>query len=477
MAATVERAPQTEPRGYYDVHGSAEVAGMGLINPNGHSLPEVWKNVIDGKSAISRIDEANDGSPIRRESLDRFARYSKIKIEIAGLVRGWDAYKDLVETNVVTKSEFNYLSDPEKYALKSAFEALLDADLLEPYIEEKGRIQIHRWRIKPELADDVEIIGATGVGGSVESGVDVYRKLEAGQTADVPDIFRGLPARIATVVSLAFKNHAGASIRGAECASGNYAQRDALDGARNKNPRRPKIFVVVGAEGSIIPEAINMFEVETALSTATDPEKAPLAMEDPQSETFKKYKGFVMGEGGATIVYWDPDYARSRGLRTKYHTQLAGYAQTTDGHSPIFPHPEGIYTRRAMDWAIEDAGGIPDDAGVYTNGHTTGTPADVLEANLIHGVTKRFTKKHLSGTKPMNGHLLGAAGVEEAIYCIQAVETGIIPPSIKSENPDPVAVEAGLVRNEALLAPDTDTAISNGLGFGGTNATLVFKRR
>ena len=438
--------------------GKAAIVGMGTINPLGNNVEHAWNNLINGKNGIRK---------------KTYPQYPQIGIGIAGTVVDFDVSKSLVEQNVVDKGDLRYLSLPLQYGPHAAFEALQDANLIVPHQEMRGRIPINSWILREDInPEDVCVIGATGVGGSIEAGIDVNGKLNSGRKAEVPDIFRGLPARVATVVSMTFGTRGGVFMVGAECASSNYAQGVALDRLRN---RRSKVVIVVGSEASNIPEAINMFEINQTLSTQSDPDKAPRAFEDPKNEKFREYSGFAMGEGAGVMILVDPSYAKDKGLRTRAY--LSGYGDSSDAYHPSFPHPEGRDAMRAMRIAISDAGGFGNEGKIYVNAHATGTAADEIERGVIAAVMENYRARlaGLSSTKPSHGHLLGAASIVEGIWCVRALETGILPPNIKSENPQPEAVDLGLVRNEAKRVFGLRYAVNNGFGFGGTNGTAVYE--
>ncbi len=437
----------------------AAVIGMGAITPLGPDLKTGWNNLINGVNGVGPKE---------------FPDYPQMDVHLAGAVHGFDE-SVLVAQNVVTKSEARYLSRALQFSAGSAFAAMQDAGLLVPHTRMQGRIPIKSWKLREDInPEDVLVIGATGVGGTIQTSLEVDEKLkshrETGQEpkkADLPDIFRGLPARVATVPSLAFGTRGGAFMVGAECASGNYAQGVALERIRSG---RSKIVIVVGAESSNIPVAINMFQAIGAQSTQRDKEKAPRAFEDPQSENYYESSGFIQSEGGGSIAYAEPSYARTKGLEAKAF--LVGYGDSTDAHHPSFPLEDGSQQLRAMQLAIADAGDLP-DYEEYINAHATGTAADSIEADVI----RRLNRQRLVGissTKPSHGHLLGATSIVEAIWTIMAMREQILPPNIKSVYPSEVAKKLGLVANEARRTRNVGIGINNGFGFGGVNATLVF---
>lgn len=450
-------AEQTELLSGCESRGMAAIVGMGAISPLGNSVDEGWDNLINGRNGIR---------------VRTYPQYPQINISIAGTVENFNPTTSLVERNIISKADLRYLSLPLQYGPDATFEAMQDANIIVPHAEQRGRMMLNSWVLRDDIdPTGVCVIGATGVGGSIETGIEVHDKLGVGRKADVPDIFRGLPARVATVISMAFGARGGVFMVGAECASANYAQGVALDRIRSG---RSKVVVVVGAEAASIPEAINMFEVNGTLSNQTDPNKAPRAFEDPESATFGEYSGFAMGEGAGVMILTDPDYARAKGLRIRGY--LAGYGDSSDAYHPSFPHPEGRDAMRAVQIAIKDAGGLPREGLIYENAHATGTPADDIEAKVIRAVMEAYMNRQagLSSTKPSHGHLLGAASIIEGIWCIKALETGILPPNIKSENPQEIAMLLKLVRNEAVQVGELVVAINNGFGFGGTNGTTVY---
>lgn len=437
----------------------AAIVGMGAICPLGHTVQESWNNLING------------GNGIRPRT---YPDYPQIGIGIAGTVEEFDPSFALVGTNTVSKADLRYQSRPLQFAIYAALEALFDANMLVKHEEQKGRMMLVSWKLRDDIdPTDVCVIGATGVGGSIETGIDVHEKLKAGRKADVPDIFLGLPARVATTVSMAFGLRGGVFMVGAECASSNVAQGAGLDRIRNG---RSKVAVVIGTESCSIPVAINMFEVNRTLSRQQDPTQAPRAFEDPNNPSFGEYSGFVMGEGAGAMVLADPDYARAHDLRIR--ACLGGYGDSSDAYHPSFPHPEGRDAIRAMQIAISDAGGWPKDGQIYVNAHATGTAADGVEAQAIHTVVGEYISRvaGLSSTKPSHGHLLGGASIVEGIWCVKALETDILPPNIKSEHPLEIAKILKLVRNEAVRTGELVMAMNNGFGFGGTNATTIYFR-
>ncbi|MEN6476355.1 MAG: beta-ketoacyl synthase N-terminal-like domain-containing protein, partial [Rectinema sp.] len=207
-----------------------------------------------------------------------------------------------------------------------------------------------------------------------------------------------------------------------------------------------------------------------ALSTGynDNPQKA--------SRPFDKDRdGFVLGEGSGVLLLEDYERAKARGARV--YAILAGYGATCDAYHLTAPHPEGISGTRAIELALADAGLLPGDVGYY-NAHGTSTALnDPTETIMVKRAFKEWAKSlKISSTKSMTGHCLGAAGAIEAVVCVKALQTGVLPPTINLDSPD---IEAGCdldyLPNKAVRA-DIDAALSASLGFGGHNGVLAFRR-
>ncbi len=248
------------------------------------------------------------------------------------------------------------------------------------------------------------------------------------------------------------------------CATSNNA---IIDAAMLIDRGLADVIVAGGSEAVICPMGVGGFNASKALSTRNDaPEKA--------SRPFDlKRDGFVMGEGGASIVLEDLDYASARGARI--YAELVGFGLSADAYHITAPAPGGEGAVRSMKMAVESAGLVPEDIA-YINVHGTSTPlGDISESDAIKVAFGEHARKiAISSTKSMTGHLLGAAGAVEAIATVMAIHDQIAPPTINYEFPDP-ACDLDYVPNAARRMK-IDAAMSNGFGFGGHNATLVFQR-
>ncbi|MBB6100097.1 3-oxoacyl-[acyl-carrier-protein] synthase II [Deinobacterium chartae] len=248
------------------------------------------------------------------------------------------------------------------------------------------------------------------------------------------------------------------------CATGGMALGEAM---RLIQLGEADIMITGGSEATVTPMAMGGFSSMKALSTRNDePEKA--------SRPFTASRdGFVLGEGAGIVILEELEHALKRGAHI--HAELVGYATSADAFHMTMPAPEGRGAAQAMRRALRSAGVNPEQIG-YVNAHGTSTPAnDLTETQAIKSVFGEHARKlAVSSTKSMTGHLLGAAGAVEAIAVAQALEDGILPPTINYDDPDP-ELDLDYIPN-AAREQQVEYAISNSFAFGGQNAVLVFKR-
>jgi 3-oxoacyl-[acyl-carrier-protein] synthase II len=248
------------------------------------------------------------------------------------------------------------------------------------------------------------------------------------------------------------------------CATSNHAIIDAMMYIQRG---LTDVMVAGGSEAGICPMGVGGFNAMKALSTRNDaPEKA--------SRPFDKERdGFVMGDGGATLILEELEHAKNRGA--KIYAELTGFGSTADAHHITLPAPGGEGAVRSMKMSLADAQLSPNDID-YINVHGTSTmPGDIAETEAIKTTFGDHARKvAISSTKSMTGHLLGAAGAIEAIITVLAIDRQIAPPTINLDYPDPLC-DLDYVPNVARPMK-IDAAMSNGFGFGGHNATLIFKK-
>jgi 3-oxoacyl-[acyl-carrier-protein] synthase II len=408
------------------------VTGMGALTPVGNDVPAFWDGIVNGRSGIGPITLFDP---------------SKVASRVAGEIKGFDA------DTVMPKKEVRRNDRYVHYAWAATAEALRDAGLPNP-IEDEALA----WRTGA-------IIGS-GIGGINTMIRDVVEATLEGierigpflVTALIPDMAAGY---VAIYANARGPNYATVSA----CSSSNHAIGDALNIIRRGEA---DVMIAGGAEAGIGEIPVAAFSAMRALSTKRndDPEKASRPFDAERD-------GFVMGDGAGVLALEALDHALARGATI--HAEVVGYGATDDASHITLPAPGGRGAVESMRVAIADAGLTPADID-YINAHGTSTPpndrSETAAIKTLFG--ERAYKVPISSTKSMTGHLMGAGGGIEAIACIRAIQTGIVPPTINQEHPDPEC-DLDYVPNEARNV-EVDVAMSNSFGFGGHNATLVFRR-
>jgi 3-oxoacyl-[acyl-carrier-protein] synthase II len=401
---------------------------MGLVIPTGIGVETAWKNVCEGKSGIGLLTRFDTNG---------------FETKIAGEVRNFNP------ESYIDKKEIKKMDLFIQYSLAATKEALEDA----------------RLAITPENSEQIGVIVGTGLGGLPS--LEKYHKilLEKGPGRISPFFIPMLIANLASGhIAIQFGPKGPNTCVVTACATGAHCIGDAF---RTIVYGDAEAMIAGGTEANITPLTIGGFNAMKALSTRNDePEKA--------SRPFEKNRdGFVVAEGAGILVLEELQFALKR--KAKIHAELVGYGYTGDAYHITAPSPDGDGAGRCMKMAIKDAGITPEDVD-YINAHGTSTPLnDLTETLAIKAVFGGHAKKvPISATKSMTGHLLGAAGSTEAIFTVLAIRDGIMPPTINYEEPDPQC-DLDYVPNVARRKP-LRTAMSNAFGFGGTNATLIFKK-
>jgi len=405
------------------------VTGMGAVTPLGNSLQEFWQGVIKGKSG---------SGPITRFDASSF------KTRFACEVKDYDPLK------YMSRKETQRMDLFSQFSISASSEAIEDAGL-DLEVLDKNRIGV--------------IIGS-GIGGMSsyhEQTKNLYNregKPDRISPFFVPMIISDIAAgQVAIKYGLKGPNYATVSA----CATSSHSICDALMILQRGSA---DVILVGGAEAPVTPMGVGGFNAMKALSQNNENSFTA-------SKPFDKNRdGFVMGEGAAILVMETEEHALARGA--KIYAEVAGIGMTDDGFHITQPAPGGEGAVRSMSIAIEDAGLKTDDID-YINAHGTSTPAnDKNETNAIKTVFGDHAYKlAVSSTKSMTGHLLGAAGAVEAAACIMAIKEGIMPPTINYTTPDPEC-DLDYVANKARKKK-IDVAVSNTFGFGGHNASIVFK--
>ena len=408
------------------------VTGIGAVTPLGNDVPSFWEGLIAGRSGIDRI-----------ASFDP----SRVDSKVAGEIRGFEA------DTVMPKKEVRRNDRYVHFAWAASAEALRDAGLDNPITDEA-------------LAERTGVIIGSGIGGINTMIRDVIEAHDLGVerigpflvTALIPDMGAGY---VAIYANARGPNYATVSA----CSSSNHAIGDALNIIRRGDA---DVMIAGGAEAGIGEIPVAAFSAMRALSTKRNDEPAKA------SRPFDADRdGFVMADGAGVLVMEALDHATARGARI--HAEVMGYAATDDASHITLPAPGGRGAASSMTQALADAALTIEDID-YINAHGTSTgPNDRSETAAIKTVFgERAYAVPVSSTKSMTGHLLGAGGGVEAIACIRAIEEGVIPPTINYEFPDPDC-DLDYVPNTARRT-QVRTAMSNSFGFGGHNATLIFRR-
>jgi 3-oxoacyl-[acyl-carrier-protein] synthase II len=404
------------------------VTGVGAVTPVGNTAEDLWASLLHGVSGIGPITRFDTtGYPTR----------------IAGEVKGFEPLK------YIDKKDDRKLDPFLKYAIACAVMAVEDAGL------NVDKVDGTRFGV---------LVGS-GIGG-ITTLLDTHDVLNAKGPDRVSPFF--IPMLIINMasglISMRFGARGPNSAVVTACATGNHALGDAM---RLIERGDADVMIAGGAEAIIIPLTIAGFCQMKAMSTRNDePTRASRPFDANRD-------GFVCGEGGGLVILESLDHALARDARI--YAELVGYGMTGDAYHMTAPDPQGDGAARAMAAALRDAG-LPPTAVGYINAHGTSTPYnDKFETLAIKRVFGEHAKKlAVSSTKSMTGHLLGAAGGVEAIATALAIHHGVLPPTINYETPDPDC-DLDYVPNHARKQ-DVEVALSNAFGFGGTNATLAFRK-
>ncbi|HEX9949850.1 MAG TPA: beta-ketoacyl-ACP synthase II [Thermodesulfobacteriota bacterium] len=404
------------------------VTGVGLVNPLGIGIDPVWAKVCEGVSGVGPITKFDT---------------TDFETKIAAEIKGFRSEDFLAPKDIKKMDIFIH------YALAAARIAMDDAGL----------------EISENNADRVGVIIGTGLGGL--STIEKYHKIlmERGPQRVTPFF---IPMLIANEASGQVAIEYG--VKGPNlcvvtaCATGAHSIGEA---SRCIQHGDADAIIAGGVEATITPLAVAGFNAMKAISTRNaEPQRA--------SRPFDRDRdGFVMGEGGAVTIIEELEHARKR--RAKIYAELVGYGYTSDAYHLAAPDPDGDGAARCMQMALRDAK-LSSAEVDYINAHGTSTELnDITETVAVKRVFGDHARKlPISSTKSVTGHLLGAAGSTEAVFSVLAIRDKIIPPTINYENPDP-RCDLDYVPNVAREAA-VKIVLSNAFGFGGTNATLIFKR-
>lgn len=404
------------------------VTGLGLVTPLGNNVEATWASLMAGQSGAGPITKFDPGNfPVR------FA------CEV----------KDFDPLEFVEKKESRKMGSFTHYAIAASDEALADSGL----------------KITPQNAEQIGTYISSGIGDFWGIEREHSKLLLEGPKRVSPFFIVSVLANIAAGwVSLRNGAKGPNSATATACAAGNHAIGDSF-----KIIQRGDAIAMIcgGAESTITPMSIAGFAAMRALSTRNDDPKSASRPFDRDRD------GFVVGEGAGIMILEELEHARQR--KAHIYAEIVGYGMTADAYHMTAPDETQSGVIRAMTQAIRDAGVTPEQVG-YINAHGTSTPLGDKGETLA--VKKTFGphayKLAFSSTKSMTGHLLGAAGGVESVFTVLAIHNRRLPPTINYRTPDPEC-DLDYVVNEAREA-EIQCALTNGFGFGGTNASLVFKR-
>ncbi len=407
------------------------VTGLGSLSPLGNTVGEFWNNLINGKSGSAPITKFDT---------------TKFKTKFACELKGYDPL------NYFEKSEVRKLDPFAQYALVSTAEAIKDSGL------DLNAIDKTR----------VGVIWGSGNGGFYTFQQEIIEYAKGDGTPRINPYF--IPKVIVDIaagwISIKYGFMGPNFSTVSACATSTTAIIDAMNYIRWG---KSEIIIAGGSEAAINEAGIGGFSALKALSTRNDDPSTASRPFDINRD------GFVMGEGAGSLVLEEYEHAKRRGARI--YAEVAGGGMSADAYHLTATHPEGAGAMLGMKWALEDADLKPEDVD-YLNPHATSTP--VGDESEMKAVSKFFgdhTKKlHISATKSATGHLLGGAGAIEAIISIKAIQDGIIPPTINTQQIDPTLPQGLNIVVGSNMKKDIKVAMSNTFGFGGHNATAVFKK-
>ena len=401
---------------------------MGVIASLGHNVNDFWANILAGKCGVDLVTlfDAKDYS-----------------CKIGAEVRGWDATQHMDPKEVRRNDRYTH------FGFCAAIQAAADAKL----------------DMTKEDGDRVGVIIGSGIGGMLTIETQHKVLMERGPRKVSPFMIPSLISNMCTGLVAIELGARGPNFGVVSaCATATHAIGESLRMIRDGEA---DVMICGGSEAAITPLSYAGFCSMKAMSTNN---------ENPQKSS-RPYDlnrdGFIMGEGAGILVIESLEHARARGARI--YCELAGYAASCDAYHITSPDPEGKGLSLAMRRAVSDAGLQPEGID-YINAHGTSTPYnDKFETLAIKKVFGEHARKvHISSTKSMTGHLLGAAGGVEAIISVKAIETGEVPPTINYETPDPEC-DLDYTPNVKRQA-DIKAVLSDNLGFGGQNAALVFRK-
>ncbi len=405
------------------------ITGLGAVTPLGTDVETTWKNLLAGQCGIDRITHF-DPTPF--------------DTQIAGEVKNFDPVPAFPSPKDVRRSDrFS------QFGVFAAHQALLDSGL---DLEKVNR-------------DEVGVFIGSGIGGLETTAEQHTILMNKGPGRLSPFMIPMLILNMASGFFSMFYKLRGPNVATCSaCATSTHAVGEAW---RTLKMGDAQVMFAGGSEATIVPIGIGGFCAMKAMSTRNDDPKRSSRPFDVGRD------GFVMGEGAGVVVLEELEHARARGARI--YAELVGYGNTADANHMTAPAPGGEGAARCMKMALRNAGLNPTDIS-YINAHGTSTPqGDIAETQAIKTVFGDHAKKlAVSSTKGATGHMLGAAGATELVFCVKAIEKDIVPPTINIENQDPEC-DLDYVPHKAREMK-VNAIVNNSFGFGGHNATVIAKK-
>ncbi len=405
------------------------VTGLGMVSPLGNNLQTSWENLLAGKCGIDKI------------TLFDASAYD---CQIAAEVKNFDPTIAFPSPKEIRRTD-RYA----QFGIYAAYQALIDSGL---DLEKSNR-------------DEIGVFIGSGIGGLYTTEEQHKILLAKGPGRLSPFMIPMLILNMASgLFSMYYKLRGPNVATCSACATSTHALGEAW---RTLKMGDAKVMFAGGTEATIVPLGIGGFCAMRAMSTRNDePQKSSRPFDVGRD-------GFVMGEGSGVLVLEELEHAKARGA--KIYCEIVGYGNTADANHMTAPSPEGEGAARCMKMALRGASLNPTDIS-YVNAHGTSTPqGDICETQAIKTVFGDHAKKlAISSTKGATGHMLGAAGAVEMAICAKAIETGIVPPTINLDNPDPQC-DLDYVPHVAREMK-VNAIINNSFGFGGHNASVIAKK-
>ncbi|MCE7054592.1 beta-ketoacyl-ACP synthase II [Algoriphagus sp. AGSA1] len=407
------------------------ITGLGALSALGNDVKTNWQNAKEGKSGAGPITYFNT---------------EKFKTRFACEIKGFDPTVKL-DRNEIKRSDLY-----TQYALYTAAEAMEDSGL------EVSRLS---------SPYDAGVIWATSQGGmnTIEHEMKEFIGNDLTPRFNPFFIPKFLGNMASGVISMKYGFMGVNYTPVSACAASNSAIMDAFNYIKWG---KAKVIVTGGSEASITEVSIGGFNALKALSNRNDNPTIASRPFDVERE------GFVMGEGAGALILEEYEHAKKRGA--KIYAEIVGAAMTADAYHLTATHPQGEGAYHCMKFALEEAGISMQDVD-YLNAHATSTPTgDLSEVKaIVRHLEGDYSKLHISGTKSMTGHLLGAAGAIEAVLSVKSINDGVVPPTINTENLDPSIPQGVQIVTQTAIQKKVRVALSNTFGFGGHNASVIFK--